>query len=375
MRGFLVKEKKTFFKYCPIYLIVLIAIAIAMVVINIIARNNQVFADTINDSLGRLARWVMTAISGIVPFSLTETIILCIPLYVVIFVLLIIWIFKNTDKFYKVFSTLLATMLVIFIIAQCTSGSSYYGKTVAEKMGIKVEKLSAKDLYDTGVILADRAAAELEDIVFPEQTYSVMPYSIDELNDELNKAWDKVIEKYDFFQPMQTKVKPVMISFLWTYTHISGLYFGLTGEANLNMNYPDFVIVSSAAHESAHQRGIGREDEASFVEFIVCMNSDSPYLRYSGYMDMLHEVMDKLSSADSTLNKKLRSYINKRLMNEFVSYGDFFVKYASNPAATVSDKINDTSIISHGQPEGVKSYGLVVDLVCAYLLHYEQTQN
>ncbi len=92
-------------------------------------------------------------------------------------------------------------------------------------------------------------------------------------------------------------------------------------------------------------------------------------------MDMLHEVMDKLSSADSTLNKKLRSYINKRLMNEFVSYGDFFVKYASNPAATVSDKINDTSIISHGQPEGVKSYGLVVDLVCAYLLHYEQTQN
>ncbi len=370
-----VKKKSAFFRYCPVHVLVLFILALVMVVINIISRNNPDFADGVNDSIGRVFRWVMTAVTGIVPFSLTETIVLCIPLYIAIVVLLIVWLCKNIDKFNRVISSIVTVFLVVFIIAQGTSGSSYYGKTLAEKMGMKVEKLSAQDLYDTGVILADRAAAELDKIVFPENTYSIMPFDYSGLNDELNKAWDKVVEKYDFYQKMTTKVKPVMLSFAWTYTHISGMYFGLTGEANINTNYPDYVVVSSAAHESAHQRGIGSEDEANFTEFLVCINSDNPYLRYSGYMDMLHELLSKLSSADATLNKQLRSYMDSRLMNEYVAYGEFFAKYATNVAAKVSDKVNDINIVSHGQPEGVKSYGMVVDLVCAYLLHYESTQN
>ena len=367
------KERKGFFKRIPVYLLVAIIVALIMLILNIIARNNPDFADGINDSVSRVFRWIMTAVTSVVPFSLTETIILCIPLFVFLVITLLVLIFRQKVSFGKVFTTILTGGLVIFIIAEGTSGYSYYGRTLAEKMGMKVEKLSAQDLYDTGVILADRAAAELNYIVFPEDTYSVMPYSYDELNEELNKAWDNVLKKYDFFSKGYTKIKPVMLSFAWTYTHISGMYFGLTGEANINTNYPDYVIVSSAAHESAHQRGIGNEDEANFTEFLLCINSDSHYMRYAGYMDMLHELLSKLSSADSTLNKKLRSYMDERLMNEFIAYGEFFAKYATNTAAKVSDKVNNVTIVSHGQPEGVKSYGMVVDLVCAYLLHYEST--
>lgn len=369
------KKKKAFLEYFPVYLIVLFVIALTMIILNIVARSNQNFADALNDSVGRLFRTVMTTITGILPFSLTETIILCIPLYVALFVALVIWIVKNTDRFRKVVVSLVTAFLAVIIITQGTSGASYYGKPLSEKMGMKVNKLSPQDLFVVGCILADKAAAELDNIVFPEGTYSVMPYTYRELDEELNKAWDNVTKKYDFFQKMKTRTKPVMLSFAWTYTHISGMYFGLTGEANLNTNYPDYVIVSSAAHESAHQRGIGNEDEANFAEFLVCMNSDSPYMRYSGYMDMLHELLSKLSSADADLNKKLRNYLDKRIMNEYVAYGDFFAKYATNTAAKVSDKVNDINIISHGQPAGVKSYGMVVDLVCAYYLTYEPTQQ
>ena len=95
-----------------------------------------------------------------------------------------------------------------------------------------------------------------------------------------------------------------MLSEPWTYTHISGMYTFFTGEANVNVNYPDFIMVSSAAHEMAHQRGVGKEDEANFVAFLVCTLSDDPYIRYCGYADVLNDLMGKLHSANPELYTK-----------------------------------------------------------------------
>ena len=57
----------------------------------------------------------------------------------------------------------------------------------------------------------------------------------------------------------------------------------------------------------------------------------------------------------------------ERLREEFVSYSIFFDKYRENVAADVSTAVNDAYIENHNQPAGVKTYGLVVELVTAYL--------
>ena len=121
----------------------------------------------------------------------------------------------------------------------------------------------------------------------------------------------------------------------------------------------------------SHQRGVGREDEANFVSFLVCINSDDAYLRYSGYLDMYREVRDKLKSSDSELYNDLVSHVPDEIRGELNDFANKFVKYAKkdNVVAKVSDKINDTYITIHGQEAGSKSYGLVVDLLCAYMLY------
>ncbi|MBR7161929.1 MAG: DUF3810 domain-containing protein, partial [Clostridia bacterium] len=190
-----------------------------------------------------------------------------------------------------------------------------------------------------------------------------------EMNRKLNEAYQAFCERYPSFQHLYTNTKPVMLSEPWTYTHISGMYTFFTGEANVNTNYPDFIMISSAAHEMAHQRGIGKEDEANFVAFLVCSLSDDPYIRYSGYADVLNELMGKLSSADAELHRKAYEYMPQELRNEYTAYSVFFDKYRENVAATVSTTVNNAYITSHNQPQGVKSYGLVVDLVAAYMLN------
>jgi hypothetical protein len=57
----------------------------------------------------------------------------------------------------------------------------------------------------------------------------------------------------------------------------------------------------------------------------------------------------------------------EEVKKEYAAYSDFFEKYRENVAASVSNTVNNAYITSHNQPQGVKSYGLVVDLVVAYM--------
>jgi hypothetical protein len=140
----------------------------------------------------------------------------------------------------------------------------------------------------------------------------------------------------------------------------------MTGESNINVNYPDFIVASSAAHELAHQRGIAREDEASFVAFLVCINSDDIFLQYSGYLDVYQEVMNALYSADKKLYKDASLKISESVLNDRISYAKFFKKYENAKPAEISGTVNDSFLQANGQAAGIKSYGMVTDLTVAY---------
>jgi len=157
----------------------------------------------------------------------------------------------------------------------------------------------------------------------------------------------------------------VILSEPMTYTHIAGVYSFFTGEANVNTNFPDYTIPFTVAHELAHQRGIAREDEANFVAFLVCKESDDPYIRYSGYLNLFEYVSSALYSADQELYAKVASTLNTDVRYELMAYSKFFDKYRDSVAADVSGAVNDAYLKLQGT-EGTRSYGLVVDLAVAY---------
>jgi hypothetical protein len=126
-----------------------------------------------------------------------------------------------------------------------------------------------------------------------------------------------------------------------TYTHISGVYTFFTGEANLNVNFPDYVLPYTAAHEFAHQRGIAREDEANFVAFLVCMESDDAYIRYSGALNIYEYVVSALYSANKELYKENYAKLPTKMIAERIAFSKFFDKYRENTVADVSEATNN----------------------------------
>ncbi len=358
------KEKKA---RLPILAIVFYALAALSAILYVIFLLSESFSDFFNRYISSVLRAVLAYATGWIPFSAAELFVILSPLLVIA---LIIWGTKKyADSWHGVFvytGTLLSLIALVFTLFTFGFAPAYRGTTLDKKLGIERKDVSADELYDTALLLSESIASEYQLIVYNTETaFSVMPYNYSEMNDRLIAAYDKSCDKYAFVQRLDSNVKPVMLSELMSYTHITGVYTFFSGEANINVAFPDYTIPYTAAHELSHQRGIAREDEANFMAFLVCTESDDTYIRYSGYLNLFEYVCSALYRASPELYYKAMNTLPVPVRGEIAAYSAFFDKYRDSAASKVSETVNNTSLILQGT-EGTKSYGMVVDLAVAY---------
>lgn len=351
----------------PLHITLLILTAVC-VALSIAFRQSAAFSDAFNRSISGPVRTALAYLTTALPFSLAEAMLLLSP--VALFLLIRHALRYYTYSWRAVGCYLLkvvSLVCVFFILFTLTFSAGYFAPSIAapNKLDLNRQKVSADELYATSMHLATCVNRELDEIVFEHQGFSSMPYTKEQLNEKLMAAYDKFTSSHDFIDHYPSRVKPVMLSEPMSYTHITGVYSFFTGEANLNVNFPDYTLPFTAAHELAHQRGIAREDEANFIAYLVCIGSDDPYVRYSGYLNMFEYVSSALYRADSERYFEARSELDVPVRYELHAYSEFFDRYRDSVASEVSETVNDTYLKLQGT-EGTRSYGLVVDLAVAY---------
>ncbi len=352
----------------PIFTIVAACLFPLVLLCHILSTVIPSFADFINRGPAAGVRFLLAKLSGILPISFAELLILSLIPLAVFAVICAVRLGKKEDEKPSLYflSSLIGALLVLYFLFVFTLGTAYFGTPIDEEMGLDKKDVSAVELFDTAQILLSEAEDLLDEIEFDENGASVMPMSFRTLNKTLNAVYKDASKQHDFLSSLSSTVKPVILSKPLTYTHMSGIYTFLTGEANINTNFPDSTLPFTMAHEMAHQRGVAKEDEANFVAFLICIESDDAYIRYSGYYEMIKYFINALYEADTDLFEALYAIADDRIVNEIYAFNDFFEKYEDNPAASVTEGINDAYQQIQGVEEGIRSYGLVVDLTVAY---------
>ena len=315
-------------------------------------------------------RGLLSYLTYLLPISFAELmLILLIPAAVIV---IIIACKRYCDTWKSVFlfgGKLLAVVSLMFSLFVWTLGPGYRTTKLEDRLGFADVKIEKESLGETAEILIEIINGAAKKVEFGEDGFSPMPYSLDEMSKKLMVAYNEICDEYDFIPRLYSRVKPVMLSEPMTYTHIAGVYSYFTGEANINVVFPDYTLPFTAAHELAHQRGISREDEANFIAFMVCSRSDDPYIRYSGCIGVLDYVLDAYYSADKSEGhadyKALYASLDENVKKEQRAYYEFYKKYADNIAATVSGAVNNSYLQSQGTA-GTVSYGLVADLTVRY---------
>ena len=327
---------------------------------------SEPFADFFNRYISSVVRAILAYVTRPIPFSFAEMIIILLPVIAVPLIIYSTRRFSSSWRDTLIFSACIVSVLSLFFsVFTVAFAPGYHGSTLDKKLGIERREISAEELYRTATILAEKTNGEAENVYFRKGNFSIMPYTFGEMNDKLMEAYEGVHEKYSFIQPLDSRLKPVMLSEAMSYTHITGIYTFFTGEANINITFPDYTIPYTAAHELAHQRGVAREDEANFVAYLVCIESNDAYIRYSAYLNLLEYVMSALNKADPELYREVVYSLSGEVRGELSAYSAFFEKYRDSVASEISGVVNDTYLTIQGT-SGTASYGMVVDLAVAY---------
>lgn len=364
----MVKIKAFINKYVPTPSAVIMCVFLFALIIWGICRISTMFADFWNVYIGSVIRGTLAYATGWIPFSLAEFILLSMPVTMVCLIVHA-WCSETntTQQMVRYLFGIFSIPAVIFSILMLGFSAGYCTQTVDERLSLEKQPVSSYELYDTAKWLLENVNAEASSLSYGQNGASVMPYTLSELDDKINDAYKTVCREHTFIQKLNTSVKPVVMSEIWTYTHISGVYTFFTGEANINTNFPEYTLPFTVAHEMAHQRGISREEEANFIAFLVCTSSDDPYIRYSGYLSVYEYVASALYKSDSKLYFKLISNDMTQLVKgELICFDEFFEKYRTSTASDVVSTVQDAYLQGQGQSEGSRSYNLVTDLAVAY---------
>ena len=357
------KQEKRFSRFwIGVYILTAIS-----AILYIIFLNSVTFSDWFNRYISTIGRAVLATLTNLLPFSLTELLLILIPVWLGLLIYIAYRYYSHSGRAaLRFLGMLVGGVCIVGIIFVWNFAPGYFGTTLDKKLELDRKEVTGEELFQTAEILRAELDVLAKEIVFVEDGSSAMPYSYSEMNEKLLDAYESFAKEHDFISTYPSRLKPIMLSEPMSYTHITGVYTFFSGEANINVNFPDYTIPYTSAHELAHQRGIAREDEANFIAFLVCMESADPYIRYSALLNVYEYVVSALASTDTELYRKTYSALPYDIKMERVAYSKFFDKYRENIAADVSNATNDAYLQSQGAKEGAKSYNMVVDLAVAY---------
>ncbi|MGE5496213.1 MAG: DUF3810 domain-containing protein [Burkholderiales bacterium] len=313
----------------------------------------------------------LSAVTGLLPFSLAELLLYAFLLFVIVYiiVMLIKTVLAKREWWYELLNWLLALLCVfscIYALFVGLWGFNYSREPLGSILKLDTSPASVSELYSTCEALIAKAntlrAAVPEDesgVYSPDFTKNYMMNATAQYYNLAAELTGK-----DFLGGSYGGAKPVIYSAGLSYAHISGVYFPFTAEANLNIDVPMLYFAASTLHESAHQRGFAREDEANFLAYYVASYSGDASVEYSGTMLALSESMNQLYENDSDLYFELRRKYSEGINRDLQNNHLYWQRYES-PVNETSKAVNNTFLKANMQKEGVKSYGRMVDLLIA----------
>ena len=317
---------------------------------------------------GSVWRFSLGAVTAVIPFSLMEiagTVLLL--LFLVLFVWLVVALIRrrgamNAARRLIALITVMLYGLGIFLWVWC---STYFAPPIYDGV-ITRRGVSDEELFITAKLLLEGANRLSSEVLRDADGHFVEDIdTIIEASQDMFRTLDR---KFPSLSSSAAKPKKMIYSELMSKTNFTGIYLGLTGEANINKNAPLALMPATIAHELAHSCGVGAEDAANFFGIAACLTSEIPAYEYSGYLLGLILICNALYSADVDLYFEIAEQYGEYVMIDLADNSAYWAMYAEEKAAAVMTTVYDGYLKANMQESGIKSYGECVDLLVVWML-------
>ena len=372
--------------------IIYASIAVFVVLLNVIAWNSTSFCDGYIRYIFPV--WVNTygRLTAVFPFSVGEILLVAGVLCVLIFVLCILIcltlgvyslltsqrstpgkIRNGLWKFSKGYFCFFAwTVLVVCLIMTLNCSILYHASTFSEQYyGEEDGDYILDDLIAVRNMVVERCNILAQEMIRDENGDLV--YDKD-MEAEAIRAMKELGKQYDQLDGYYPRPKPLVSSDFFSQQYSGGYYFPFSMEANYNnvmyiANFP-----AAMCHELAHLRGYIYEDEANFISFLACVQSEDPFFQYCGYLSVLYYLDNDFYDAvgDDKYWEQIWIEPQVHIDNVFLKKSEWDrieeeAVLETEVVEAVSDEFVDTMLKANGVEDGMISYSRVVELL---LWHY-----
>lgn len=389
------EKKKPYKKSFRIYL----SIVAVLLLLQVIAWNSRTLSDAYIAYIFPI--WINTygRITGIFPFSVGEWMIAAGLLVILLAILsggsMLFPRCRHSEKCRRIvkgyFRFFAWTLLVVFTIMTLNCTMIYHGSAFSEKYfgeeegaGEQTQQERTEELlriYNDIVAHCNALSKEMERDDSGTVVYSGGVDSRGKTVDMEDKAIDvmqrlgKTYKQLDGYYP---RPKPMFFSDFMCQMYMCGYYFPFSMEANYNDVMGIMKKPATMCHELAHIRGYIYEDEANFIAFLACVESDDSTFQYAGYLSVLNYVANdlyKTRQADPESYAAAGEAVHPLQVLQQVREDNIFVTDAeweringkavvnTETVDSVSDTLTNASLKLNGVSDGMVSYNRVVELL------------
>ena len=252
-------------------------------------------------------------------------------------------------------------------------GVHHTAPSLASQMGLTVGKYSVEQLEQFVAVTAERANDLAVQVSRDESgTCDFGPFRL--MAKQVSREYIRLSDEYAVFD--RTTAGRVKRSFaggrIMSYVDLAGYYCPWVGESTISSDVVDTHIPFNIAHETAHAMGIGPEAECNFAAWLACKDSEDVRFRYSGWLLAYIYAGNALYSADQEAWMQQYSTLNEQVRHDLQVLNDSLARFEGTRVNELGSKANDALIKATGQPEGIRSYGRVVDLMLAYFYDFDE---
>lgn len=311
-----------------------------------------------------------------IPISIFEIFVIFIVVYIIFWIVtfIITTIKKGFKKSYVKIIDLGVIIAACFTIYAITVAPNY----TRDPLDIPVQNElieNTQEYYEIGKYYQNDFNNLADSLQFNNDGSMVNPYTYTELGSILKQEYSKLYS--DYFLSYSSTPKPMyLLSWLYSQLQITGVSFPVTGEPNFNIQAPVCDMPFTIAHEMAHTKGVMREEDANLVAAYICLNSDDPYLRYSGYMTTYFSLYSLVQATNNeTLYQDFSNNLNKKIIhniyyvNSFWSNHDLFgsiSKFFNDIYLMLSQSNTTDAYVDHSDTSSHTSGGKTIYTVNSY---------
>lgn len=283
------------------YWIAVIAVFLVTIVLNLIAFSKS-FCDLysvtvyrgLNAVVGFLTGWSRVAIGEIIMYVGALLIVL-----LVVFAIVGVILFKNKAyrKFLANYAKACLAILLVFLLVFTTNWAIPFRGNVLKVKNSSRTEFAAEEVISVRNQIAEELNETAKLVPRDENGRLITEFSQEEIFEVLRSRSDE----FPKLKGHYSKAKAALCSDELEWMGIGGFNYIYTMEPTYNKYVSSISLPVTIAHELCHHKGYYLENEATFLSAVALAESDDPFLKYCGLIEMYNyidfEAMEAYSDA------------------------------------------------------------------------------